>query len=198
MSGILVGPFVFPINVSQRAYFPNHFDRCLWNQQKVWERLNAQGGLKQFCAGMKYRDPPWIKMPAQGKRFQNVGSISLPAADGADHVVLSFLVPHGFDGVGTSLVQNYTGAGFVEGSGDLTWRIQLNMRYPKDLGMMTTQVGSLNIVTPTVNAGNLLLQSDQLVQYIVNRSVASSGTLIGGRIVCAILGWNYPRGVHVP
>ncbi len=193
---IPLGRFGFPLNVNQRVAPPNHFDRYLWEEQARWKWLASRGGIKNFCAGTRYHYPPWIKMPATGERFQQISSIALPTDDGLDHVVLSFIVPNGYDGVGLTLVNSYTGQGFAEGSGDLTWRIKLNLHYPKNLGAIPTQLGSL--ITPyPVNAGQLLLQSDQLVQYIVNRAVGSAG-LNGGRIVCSIWGYYYPRGTYVP
>ena len=195
-SPIPVGRFLLPLDVNQRAFPQNRFNRCLSEERKVWEWIAGHGGLKNFCAGMKYHDPPWIKMPAQGQRFQQTSSIPLPAANGIDTLVLSFLVPNGYDGVGLTLIQNYTGANFNEGSGYLTWRIQLNQRYPKNLGSMQTSMGSFLTPYP-INAGQLLLQSDQLVQYFVNRSTTAAG-LLGGRIICSIWGYWYPRGTHVP
>jgi hypothetical protein len=104
----------------------------------------------------------------------------------------SFLVPTGFDGVGAAVIFNYTGTGFAEGSGDLTWRLQLNQHYVKDYGNVVTQLGSLQ--TPyNQNSGQILLQANQLVQFWVNVSVASAGNLIGGRIISSLWGWYYPR-----
>jgi hypothetical protein len=185
----------FPLNVTNRAFWPNQFNSCLDREVQKWNWINMNGGIHKFCRGNVYRQPPWIVAPAQAERFTSPSSIPLPAADGADHVVLSFKVPHGFDGVAEVLVNNYTGNGFDEGSGDLTWRVLLNNRYPKGLGNIQFSLGSLRAPSP-VNAGPLLMQSDQVVQYVVNN--ATTSTLAGGRIVCAVIGYWYPRGVYVP
>lgn len=183
-------PFL-PLNVNNRAFLPNNFNACLDREACAWSKINAGGGLQFVCPGLKYEQPPWVKLPPQGRRFSQINSIALPNNDGLDHLVTSFIVPYGYDGVIVTTVNNYTGQNFVEGSGDLTWRIQLNMRYVKDYGNIKTSIGSLTIPT---NIGNSIrILSGQLVQFFVNRSVASGGTLIGGRIICALMGWYWPR-----
>jgi hypothetical protein len=185
----------YPLSVMNRAFWPNEFNGCLDREVQKWNWINEHGGLVKFCRGTKYAVPPWTTAPAQAERFQKVSSIALPANDGNDHLVLSFKVPHGYDGVAEVLVNNYTGNGFDEASGDLVWRVKLDLHYPKDLGNIQVSLGSLRTPNP-VNAGPLLLQSDQLVQYYVNQ--ATGATLNGGRIICAVIGYWYPRGVYVP
>ena len=181
-----------PKNVNQREFPPNLWNGCLDAEAARWQHINDHGGLKAICPGHQYTDPPWVKMPMQGKRFGHPSSITLPAANATDTVVQSFLVPLGYDGVIAAPVNLYTGMGFQEGSGDLTWRIKINQRWAKDYGAITTQLGSLT--TPYYNANSqILLQSGQLVQYLVNRSVASLGNLNGGRIICGLFGWFWPR-----
>ena len=183
---------MWPRNVKQREYPPNEFNYCLAQEMATWENINARGGLIALCPGHKYLDPPWVKMPPQGKRFSRISSIPLPAPDATEQLVTTFTVPLGYDGCIVSTVNLYSGMGFMEGSGDLTWRIKLNQRYVKDYGAITTTIGSLQ--TPyNINSGQILIQSDQTVSYFVNRSVGSAGNLTGGRIICALFGWFWPR-----
>ncbi len=182
----------WPRNVTQREYPPNEFNLCLEDEAVIWQRIRQYGGLRAICPGTRYMEPPWVRMPPQGKRFSKISSITLPSNDGADHLVTQFFVPTGYDGCIAGVVNMYTGMGFNEGSGDLTWRIQLNQRYVKDFGAITTTIGSLQ--TPySVPTGQILVQSRQLVSYYVNRSVASFGNLNGGRVICALFGWWWPR-----
>jgi hypothetical protein len=182
----------FPLNVDQRAFPYNEFDNALLDDYCLWADINAGGGIRNICPGMRYKDPPWLKMPLQGKRFSPVKSIPLPAPTGVDVLVGSFLVPVGFDGVGVSVIFNYTGQGFQDGSGWITWRIQLNQHYVKDFSNIQTQIGSLQ--TPyNQNSGQILLKSNQLVQFWVNVSTSSAGNLNGGRIISSLWGWYYPR-----
>lgn len=185
----------FPRNISQREFPPNAFNRCLWQEEQRWQEINDCGGLAAICPGRKWEDPPWVKMPPQGKRFFKPGSlaynaVTMPGA--GDQLVVSYLVPKGYDGCIVSVVQNYTGQGFQEGSGDITWRIKVNQHYAKDYGNTQVSIGSLE--TPyNINSGQVLMQALQLIQYFVSFSAAAAGNLIGGRVVVATAGWWWPR-----
>lgn len=181
----------YPVNVNNREFPPNEWNVCLDDEAELWRRINRCGGLQALCPGHKYPDPPWVKMPGQGKRYGHPSSIPLPANDGLDHVVQSFLVPLGYDGIIAAPVNLYTGQGFEEGSGVLTWRIKINMRYAKDYGAITTTLGSLTQPYYNANA-QIFLQSGQLVQYLVNRALGDL-TLNGGRVVAGLWGWFWPR-----
>jgi hypothetical protein len=160
---------------------------------RMWQRINDCGGLLAICPGRKWTEPPWTRMPEQGKRFNRISSIALPAPDAADHLIVSFQVPYGFDGCIVTPVFTTDGVvGFEQGSGDLTWRLRLNQRWVKDFGAVTTYIGST--VTPyAINVGQILIQSGQVVSIFVNRSLASAGTIAGGRVIGAAFGWYWPR-----
>jgi hypothetical protein len=182
----------YPRIVTQREFPPNVFNACIARDAAIWKRINECGGLMSICPGRKWKEPPWVKMPAQGKRYSRINSIPLPVVTGTDQLVTSFIVPHGYDGCIVSVVQNYTGQGFQEGSGDLTWRLKINQHYAKDLGASTVSIGSMT--TPyNINSGQYILQSDDFVQYYVNLSAGGAGNLLGGRIICAVFGWWWPR-----
>ncbi len=183
----------FPRNIQQRQFPPTPFNSSLDSEVRLWQRINEVGGLLAICPGRRWTEPPWVRMPTQGKRYSKIGSIPLPAADGIDHLITSWRVPYGYDGCIVSVVFNTDGVvGFNQGSGDLTWRLQLNQRWVKDYGAVTTYIGST--ITPyNVNSGQIILQSGQLVQIFVNRSVASGGTISGGRVIGATFGWTWPR-----
>ncbi len=183
----------YPRNIQQRKYPPTSYNGCLESELMLWQKINDCGGLLAICPGRKYTEPPWVRMPQQGKRFLQISSIALPPADGVDHLIKSFKVPYGYDGCIVTPIFNTDGVvGFQQGSGDLTWRLQLNQRWVRDFGAVTTYLASTT--TPyAVNIGQIILQSGQLVQIFVNRSVASSGTISGGRVIGAASGWFWPR-----
>jgi hypothetical protein len=183
---------LIPRNVTQRQFPPNFFNQCLQDELKTWDRINRFGGLMAICPGTKYKDPPWVKMPAQAKRFSPIGSIPLPTTYGTDLLVVQFRVPLGYDGVINYIVQNYTGQGFQEGNGDLTWRIQLNERWVKNYGSTTTQIGTLTQGPVSPNS-QIIVQSNQLVSYYVNVAPSAAADLMGGRVICALFGYWWPR-----
>lgn len=191
--GMIPGPggLLYPLNINQRLFPPNQFNDCLDRECQKLSFINDCGGLIAICPGRKWEVPPWVRMPQQGKRFMKPFSLSLPAADGADHLIGSFFVPVGMDGCITSPVLQTDGVqNFQDGSGDLTWRIQINQRWVKDYGAVTIRVA--NFQTPlNINSGQILLQSNQLVQFWVNRSTTSN--ISGGRVLAGAFGWWWPR-----
>lgn len=182
-----------PRNITQRQFPPTFFNSCIDQNLKVWQKINACGGLMAICPGNKYSSPPWVKMPSQGKRFSYIQSIPLPTSGyGTDQLVLSWSVPLGYDGVINYIVQNYTGQGFQEGGGDLTWRLSLNERYVKNLGNTTTSIGTL-VSGPISPNTTIILLSGQLVQYFVNVAPSAQSDLSGGRVITSTWGWFWPR-----
>lgn len=184
----------FPRNVNNRILPPNQFNEVLDCEADVWNWIVAQGGLSKICPGMGtvYDDPPWIKMPAQGRRFSKIGSIALPPASGAfgaDIQVVSMVVPQGWDGTIISTVNQFTGQNFFDGSGDISWRLLINQRYVKDMGNIQVTLGTTTQPWP-VNSGSIRIQSRQLIQMVANVANANP---VNGRIVCAMFGWFYPR-----
>lgn len=176
---------------------PNPWDDCLFQETDLWWKIQCHGGLAETCrrvGGPRYETPPWVVMPPQGRRFQEINTIVLPENVATDNVVVTFRVAVGYDGVIRSLVQRFMGApGLVEGSGDLTWRLQLSRRFANDYGAMQTSLGDLT--SPgQMTAGGIRIYSNQTIRYLVSLSAAAAGNLDpNGRILCAIFGWVYPR-----
>lgn len=170
---------------------PNDCDAALAREGKLWEAIQKAGGLQKICCPQTptYDKPPYLIMPPQGRQYQEINSIPLPPNNGLDTLVTEFVVPMGYDGVITSVVNFYTGAGFAEGSGDLVWRVRVGLRWARNFGQIDTTLGSLASPCPLFRGG-IRISSNQRIQYFVNHAVASG--LAGGRIVCGLFGWFYP------
>ncbi len=176
---------------------PNHWDACLHQDTAIWSVIQCYGGIAGLCRredSIQYdeNDPPWIKMPSQGRRFQEIASVPLAGfVLNVDQVVLSFQVPVGFDGTITGNINRFLGPGFVEGSGDIEWRIQLSRRYAQDYGLILTSLGDLTAPLP-FSGGGIRIYSHQTINYIAR--VTNFALLDpNGRILCALYGWFYPR-----
>ena len=132
---------------------------------------------------------PWSEPPENFQPFDFAGVIDTPAISGplTDSLVLSFQVPRGFDGVVKDLSHNVTGGGFVEGSGDLVWRLRVDNQYVKNYGRITVQFGT--IAEPRATYG-IVLRSGQTFRYLVANAAYGVG---GTKIVCSARGWFYPR-----
>ena len=175
--------------------YGNLFDRCLLEDRALWREIQCRGGVSAVCRrgdAPYYEAPPWVVQPALGRRFQEINTIVLPA-DNTTSVVLAFRVPLGFDGVIKDLVCRCLGLGFVEGSGDLHWRLQLSRRYVNDYGDIQTSIGDLTSPV-ALQGGGIRVQSNQLIQFLVFVAPGAGGHIApGSRILTALSGWYYPR-----
>lgn len=191
-----------------RPYGGNEYDDCLDSEYQAWKAFLASGGLRQ-CSPQgrkKYTTPPWVSMPAEGRRFRPI-SVSpltdfqtLGVFNATDVICLQMRVPLGYDGVISDVVFNFTGSGFIEGSGDITWRLSADYlldstgvptaRWLRDMGEVTTSLGSLTQPSP-VPRGGLRVYSNDLVTVWAN--VAAAAVIANGNIITSIAGWVYPR-----
>lgn len=175
---------------------PNEFNYCLDQEAGLWHQIIRRGGLEMVTRTLRqkrYQRAPWVEMPPEGERMQPMGSIALPADDGTDQTVLDFTMPLGWDGVATNVMMSYAGGtGFVEGSGDLTWRMKVGERFIPDFNNVIFQLNDLRNPHSLVG-GYIRLLSLQRVQIFVAVAVGAGGRLNGGRINAAVAGWKYPR-----
>lgn len=171
----------------------NVYDACLLNAAT---RFEAALPLEQCCV-----PAPWQEMPATGQRFQRRQSLVLNTlVAGADTAVLSWRVPPGWDGVIITVTNVFAatpgGNGLIEGSGWLSWRLQNNYRYFRDLGNIQISLGSLRNPFELDGAGYRVATND-LITYFVNVNAAGIANLDpNGRVICAITGWIYPHAEY--
>lgn len=182
---------------SQPTYKPTAANLCLRRVVDKWAEVYRAGGLAAYC---KTNDPmtcgrePWKEMPAAAKRFQKTGSIANPGVEGVDFQVLSFQVPNAWDGVLITITNQWDGAGFVDGSGDLVWRVQFDNQWFKDLENILITLGRLENPYELEGAGYRLL-TNQTIRYFVRLGAGALARLDpNGRVTCACSGWFYPRG----
>lgn len=183
---------------------PGVWDRYLIEDRTLWNRIQASGGILAVTSPFRRRllqmgnwGEPWLRMPADGVRFPPfIASIPMPAPPfviTTDYLVLQFLVPPGYDGVLVGFTHMFTGTGFLEGGGDIHWRVRINRRFPRGMGDMLMSMGSLQEPT-TAAPGGIRVQSRQLVQYYVSFPLGADAriSVIDSRIICGISGWFYP------
>lgn len=185
-----------------RPYGANPYDDCLDAEYRDF--------VHNFNAGIpnrrQYVSKPWVSMPPEGRRFRPIAVTPLTSFGapgpftGLDVVVLQERVPLGYDGVISDVVFNFGGSGFVEGSGDITWRLAADYlpitalatggRYLRDMGNVTTSLGSLTQPSP-VPRGGLRVYSWDLITIYCN--VAVGAAIANGNILTSISGWWWPR-----
>jgi len=173
----------------------NRYDQCLQIDTRVWRDIQCKGGITGICrrAGtVEYADPPWITMPPQARRFQEINTTALAGfVLNTDLAVVTFRVPMGWDGVITGNAHRFLGPGFAEGSGDIEWRVQLSNRYAPDYGNMLTSIGDLTSPV-SFSGGGVRVYSHQTIRYIA-RITNFAPLDPNGRVLCALYGWFYPR-----
>lgn len=190
----------------------NFFDSCLGREFLLYKTIDREllkCGVKPYCFCIDERD--WggnfseheevpMGPPEGALAFNPTGQISLPSPASGDNVVFSFRVPVGYDGVILGQFHGYYGVVsnspvpgvFVEGSGDIVWRLSIAGRFGRDCGRMLVSLGSIPKMYPI--AGGLQVRSENLIQYVVAAPNTSGALTPGlGNIVAALHGWMWPR-----
>lgn len=152
-----------------------------------------------FCDIMAHRPrphglPAYVQPPRNSTRWTPTGSLVIPVAPaGADQLVFSERVPIGYDGILIAVTNLWNGTGFVEASGDITWRIKQDRRFIPYFDSIETTRGGLAVPFDVVGQG-IALFSGQLLQYFANFQAGSDSRLnAGGQTICALTGYIWPR-----
>jgi hypothetical protein len=187
------------------------FDGCLGREFRLYDKIDRQllaCGVKPACFCVDERewgthnddDEMLPGAPAGSIAFNPTGQIVLPTTISGDNVIFQFTVPVGYDGMILGQFHGYYRtpvAGilppqFIQGSGDIIWRLSANGRFLRDCGNMSVSLGTIQAQSPV--AGGLQLRSQDIVKYIVNVPNVS-GTLAPGQgsIVAGVHGYFWPR-----
>lgn len=128
---------------------------------------------------------PWTAMPDGGFPFSFGQAINTPAIAAGFTDIINVVVPNGYDGIINNISNNYNGQGFVNGSGQLIWRILVNGQAVRNYDNILVQLGpnGTNITQIRVYSGNI-------IQFQV-----SNISLAGGVTQCYSFmgGWFYPN-----
>lgn len=124
--------------------------------------------------------------------FPNQGTyVAYPAPGAAAVQILQDVVPSGWDTFYWWLSIFHIGGGFVDGSGNVIWRVFVNNAAHKGLGNIQSQIGtSLN---PAPGFPIHLVQNDILtvtVEVPAGQNPMPAGALTG----CRLQGWRFPAG----
>jgi len=168
---------------------PNLFDHCLQNELDLHRKYRPQ---KACCDVSLYYDITWVRAPKSAIPFRKTGTVPTPLAAAGDVTVLDFQVPVGYDGIIAGLFGVYTGPGFLEGNGDIVWRLIVNRVYAIHLGQVLVTLGSQQVPYPAL--GGIPIQSGNRIRYVVNVPNLSGGILpLASEIVCGLEGLFYAR-----
>lgn len=195
----------------------NAWDLCLIQERQWWDHLVSSNCPVPYCKrpSDRYHQilPPYLDMPPEAKRFQRIGNLAVAGNFTGLDIQIQFQgVPgplfqcdNGYDGVITEVVLDIVASGatgFVQASGDVTWRIGVDLGqatnealwYYRDYGNVTNTIGSLTQPLPLGGSGGLRFISGQKISIYVNLLVAASFRINPNAIVIgSIAGWTYPR-----
>lgn len=165
-------------------------DHAITAQKAVRPKGTSWGAAA--AGGVAAGSPPWEVMPPNGRPFHYQQAVSCPALGTNDFAVISFVVPTGWNAAIKAIANLYTSAGFVEGSNDLIWRIDVDGVYLPGFDSITTTLGSTDQSRRL--EGAILAKSNELVRYTVSVAAAASIPVgVGNNVICAIDGWFYPE-----
>jgi hypothetical protein len=133
--------------------------------------------------------PVWLYPPSQWENVDQLNYVAMPAV-GADATIITFQVPTGRNGVIQKVANNFVGAGWTEGSGDLVWRILVDGATPPGANSYQNILGSLGSPANPVGISGFRIFENQVLTLIAhNNALVVAGQLVGGRLV----GYLYPR-----
>lgn len=128
---------------------------------------------------------PWLDSPEGSVPFDPQIAIALPVV-GAVATVVTLVVPDGYDGVINAYSWNFTGGGFVQGSGDIQVQILRNGAAVRNYDNILVEKGT--IASPRA-ISPLRVYSGQIMTLVVNH-VANA--LLSGNIIGCFSGYFYP------
>ena len=195
----------------------NEWDLCLLRERAQWEHLVSTHCPLPYCERPSDRYhvklPPWLDMPPEAKRFQRIGNLPVAGNFTGLDIQLQFQgvtgplfqCDVGYDGVITEVVLDIVSSGatgFVQASGDVTWRVGVDLGqatnealwYYRDYGNVINTFGSLTQPSELGGAGGLRFISGQKISVYVNLLVAAQFRINPNAVIIgSIAGWTYPR-----
>ena len=153
-----------------------------------------------YCPGLQLEEVKPIGVPDGARTFNPKNGIPLPAPAAGDVTLFSFPVPVGYDGIILGQANGYINGGFgqfVEGSGDLVWRIQVNatgaVRYLKDCGEILVSLGQVNLLQ-TIQGGLRVYSGNQVSMVVAAPNTSGNLPAPGiGQVFGVLHGYFWPR-----
>lgn len=139
--------------------------------------------------------PVWLYPPSQWENIDLIGYALLPAI-GATVTILSFQVPLGRNGVIKAIANNFVGGGWVEGTGDVIWKLLVDGASPPNANSYGSIPASLGSPANPVAIPGFRIWENQVITLVgFNNPAGPDGGVIvaGQRLGARIIGYLYPR-----
>lgn len=150
---------------------------------------------------MKVDGINYVTFPRGIQNWENIDQDSyvLLGAIGATVTIISYVVPPGRNGVIYKVANNFVGGGWVEGTGDIIWRILVDGTPPPGAVSYDAILASLgNPASPTEIPGFRIFENQVLTLVAFNNPAGPSGGVVvaGQRVGARFVGWNYPTDIE--
>ncbi len=137
-------------------------------------------------------DPAVLRNPSADSRFFDLTPApfpAFPAAGAGQETILSFVVPPGQGCLIRWLAFVYIGGGFIDGSGNVIWRVLVNGAAVQGYESTQTQVGTLSIPSDT----QIIAYEGDTVEVTVEvPAAAPAPPPAGTTTACRLKGWFFP------
>lgn len=142
------------------------------------------------CPGDQSADAPWLQKPPQYREFNHINSITVQTiVAGDDTVVLEWVTPLGFDGVIGTIVNQFNGQGFIEGSGSIQWRIRVNNTWVTNYEDIRSTLGVTDSPYIFGRGGIRFREKSRIRMYV--RMADPTLFALTDRVICGLTGWYY-------
>lgn len=157
---------------------------------------SADTSAKTTTDGINY-----VTFPRGIQNWENIDQDNyvLLGAIGTTVTILSYVVPPGRNGIIYKVANNFVGGGWVEGTGDLVWRILVDGTPPPGANSYDSILASLgNPASPTEIPGFRIFENQVLTLVAFNNPAGPSGGVVvaGQRVGARFVGWNYPTDIE--
>lgn len=188
----------------------NILTQCLHAEGELWSQIAFNPTFPLLRIPSRYRilpSHPFDVMPSDAIRLNALPSTSTPTpippvtisamAIGNYTPLVSYLVPAGFDGVINTTVNKFViqnGPGLQDGSGMLTWVMQINNYLAIDYNNITIQMGDTPTLGPVAHDGGIRIRANDLITFYALLNAAGAAFLDpNGIVLAAFQGWIYPN-----
>jgi hypothetical protein len=142
--------------------------------------------------------PYWLYPPVNWENLDEI-NYALLGAIGSTVTILSYVVPPGRNAIVQKVANNFVGGGWVEGTGDLIWRILVDGSTPPGATSYDNILASLGSpASPTQISGFRLFENQVLTVVCFNNPGGPNGGVVvsGQRIGARVIGFDYPREIE--
>lgn len=155
---------------------------------------SVQNSIDRLERTMRLLSAPWIIPPPDSESFHKADGITMPAQDGAFHIVVSITCPPGRNGVMNEIANVVVGGAWSDFDGNAIWQIVRNppagtaaVSAERNYDKIKASYGL--IINPAKISGIRLFEND-----VMNFVIKNVGLPVAGENVGALLGgWFYPR-----